>query len=244
MKYCQICNKPSGFYPLCSYHLTLKKQGKVIKDEETGIWKEIQVEMKPFEIKDYYNNIKNKLLREDKENTELINKMIAMAKELFIKYNDSSLIDRFFDDINEIKSHSNNEINTLRTNDGHVVKSQGERIIDDILYANNIVHCYEKEVTEISSDCRTIKSDWYIPVLNGKGIYIEYWGINNDLKYLKNKEEKKKIYKEYNIPLIDVYKDDVLDVPGLSSRIAREIASAKRRIFDDEFKGVEFDAVK
>lgn len=114
----------------------------------------------------------------------------------------------------------------IRTDDGHIVKSEGERIIDDILYHNGYVHAYEKDVTEIGSDLRCIKSDFFVPFSGNKGVYIEYWGMTTK-EYLKNKEEKKAIYKEYNIPLIDVEKDDTKDPAGLSSRIQREINKFK-----------------
>lgn len=39
-KFCQICNKPSGIYPLCKEHLEMKKDGLVIKNETTGLWEE------------------------------------------------------------------------------------------------------------------------------------------------------------------------------------------------------------
>lgn len=38
-RYCEICGKPSGFYPLCKYHNTLKDIGEVYKDE-SGHWVE------------------------------------------------------------------------------------------------------------------------------------------------------------------------------------------------------------
>lgn len=84
-------------------------------------------------------------------------------------------------------------------------------------------------MVETPSIERTIKSDWFIPVLANKGIYVEYWGMNTK-DYLKNKEEKRKMYKEYNIPLIEIEKDDVKDVSGLTTRIIREYTSLKEKI--------------
>lgn len=37
-KTCAICGKPSGMYPLCSYHFKLKDNGKVVKCESCGKW--------------------------------------------------------------------------------------------------------------------------------------------------------------------------------------------------------------
>ena len=36
-RFCEICGQPSGFYPLCKYHKTLKEKGVVYKDEN-GNW--------------------------------------------------------------------------------------------------------------------------------------------------------------------------------------------------------------
>lgn len=37
-KYCAICGKPSGMYPLCTYHNRLKEDGEVVKCEYCGAW--------------------------------------------------------------------------------------------------------------------------------------------------------------------------------------------------------------
>ena len=38
-KYCEICGEPSGFFPLCKYHASLKEKGLIYKDEY-GHWRE------------------------------------------------------------------------------------------------------------------------------------------------------------------------------------------------------------
>ena len=37
--YCEICGEPSGFFPLCKYHTSLKEKGLIYKDEN-GHWRE------------------------------------------------------------------------------------------------------------------------------------------------------------------------------------------------------------
>lgn len=202
----------------------------------------------PYEMKDYYYNLKNANYRivDIKNINRNCMVMIALANIIYDSYDDSSLISRVYDDVVVIKENYLNKrkkvqptafteqsdsqkSSFIRTLDGHNVKSDGERIIDDILYTNYIVHCYEKDVVETPSLERTIKSDWLIPVLANKGIYVEYWGMNTK-DYLKNKEEKRKMYKEYNIPLIEIEKDDVKEVSGLTTRIIREYNSLKEKI--------------
>ena len=174
------------------------------------------------------------------------NKLMALAvltKELFA---DESLTDRADNDIKEIiekkkpeekqniseysKTQDSRKEEFLRTADGHYVKSNPESIIDDILYDLRIVHCYEKNVP-ISSDELTVKADWFIPVTDGRhGIYIEYWGMNTK-EYLENKERKRKAYKEHDIPLIEIEKDDYKDRQGLADRLISEINCLANKYF-------------
>ena len=72
---------------------------------------------------------------------------------------------------------------TLRTADGHMVRSKAEMLIDNWLYMAEIVHAYERKLP-IEED---VYCDFYIPT--GK-VYIEYWGYENDPKYLARKTAK------------------------------------------------------
>ena len=52
-------------------------------------------------------------------------------------------------------------------------------------------------------------SDFYIPARNGKenkgkAVYIEFWGINDNEKYLERKKVKQEIYKKNNLNLIEL----------------------------------------
>lgn len=82
----------------------------------------------------------------------------------------------------------------LVCDDGHLVKSPYEKIIDDWLYAENIKHAYEKKL-DIDKDT-DITPDFYIPEYNGiKNIYIEFWGYDeSNIKYQRQKEYKLNLY--------------------------------------------------
>ena len=84
-----------------------------------------------------------------------------------------------------------------RTNDGHYVRSRAEVIISNWLFGECIAHAYEKRVP-IEED---MYCDFYIP--KGK-IYIEFWGYEEDEKYLARKEKKKHLYKKYSLNLIEI----------------------------------------
>ncbi len=94
---------------------------------------------------------------------------------------------------------------SLVTVDGHKVRSEPERRIDDWLFENKIAHAYEYPIPGMK------RCDFYIPEKNGNGIYIEYWGLESDA-YLKNKAEKLKIYAENGLRLIELTKKDLKDL--------------------------------
>ena len=91
------------------------------------------------------------------------------------------------------KQENNNKANfrdkfkaEYRTNDGHYVRSRAEVIISNWLFSECIAHAYEKRVP-IEED---VYCDFYIP--KGK-IYIEFWGYEDDEKYLARKQKKREL---------------------------------------------------
>lgn len=99
-----------------------------------------------------------------------------------------------------------------RATDGHFVRSKAEMIIDNWLYMAEIVHAYERKLP-IEED---VYSDFYIPT--GK-IYIEFWGYENNEKYLKRKKIKQEIYKKYGFNLIELTDDEVLNIDDILPRL-------------------------
>ena len=99
----------------------------------------------------------------------------------------------------------------LRTTDGHFVRSKAEMLIDNWLYMAEIVHAYERKLP-IEED---VYCDFYIPT--GK-VYIEYWGYENDQKYLARKKTKQEIYQKYGFNLIEVEDKDVQNLDDILPR--------------------------
>jgi hypothetical protein len=91
---------------------------------------------------------------------------------------------------------------TFRTKDGHMVRSRAEVIIDNALYDYKLAHAYERKLP-IEED---LYSDFFIPSEN---VYIEYWGMENDPKYLDRKKVKLDIYKKYDFKLIELTDEDI-----------------------------------
>ncbi|GAI86234.1 unnamed protein product, partial [marine sediment metagenome] len=80
----------------------------------------------------------------------------------------------------------------LLCEDGHYVRSYSEMLIDNWLYNNRVIHAYEKSVFMATDPDAVVLSDFYIP---DGDVYIEFWGLNDDEKYLKRKEMKQKLYR-------------------------------------------------
>jgi|CXWJ01.1.fsa_nt_gi hypothetical protein len=91
---------------------------------------------------------------------------------------------------------------TFRTKDGHMVRSRAEVIIDNALYDYKLAHAYERKLP-IEED---LYSDFFIPTEN---VYIEFWGMENDPKYLERKKVKLEIYKKYDFKLIELTDEDI-----------------------------------
>jgi hypothetical protein len=94
---------------------------------------------------------------------------------------------------------------TIRTKDGHMVRSRAEVIIDNALYDYKLAHAYERKLP-IEED---LYSDFYIPSEN---VYIEFWGLENDPKYLERKKVKLEIYRKYDFKLIELTDEDILNL--------------------------------
>lgn len=101
---------------------------------------------------------------------------------------------------------------THRATDGHFVRSKAEMLIDNWLYMAEIVHAYERKLP-IEEE---VYCDFYIPT--GK-VYIEFWGYDNDEKYLARKQEKQAIYRKYNFNLIELTDDEVLNLDDILPRL-------------------------
>ncbi|MEA5471144.1 hypothetical protein [Spirulina sp. 06S082] len=100
----------------------------------------------------------------------------------------------------------------FRTTDGHWVRSKAEVMIDNWLYMAELVHAYERRLP-IAEE---VYCDFYIP--SGK-VYLEYWGYENDSKYLDRKREKQRIYQQYELNLIEIVDENVRDLDDFLPRI-------------------------
>jgi len=99
-----------------------------------------------------------------------------------------------------------------RATDGHFVRSKAEMLVDNWLYMAEIVHAYERKLPIEEN----VYCDFYIPT--GK-VYIEFWGYDNDEKYLARKQKKQAIYQKYNFNLIELTDEEVLNLDDILPRL-------------------------
>ena len=211
---CIICGENSNGKPQC----------RKCYDETRNFMDSLDKNSTVRKLRDYYYNLKERIfiINGIEETKKQCNKLIAIAMTAQNVNDDSSLMDRVYKDVETLirnkkpieknekyaeerqeKDASKSRINTAQ--DGHNVDSDMEVRIDDVLYNAYILHCYGKNIDEITEKRK--KCDWFIPICNGEGIYIEYWGMDTP-DYLRDREEKEELYKKYNIPYIGIEKDD------------------------------------
>lgn len=211
---CPICGEPTyklyGNYRkdgLCAKHGKMAKNGEIIQCAECGKWHKADrtcvCQQKNIKVEDdkltcivcgadsngkhfchnCYNKCKNKILYLKITNCKEFEKLDTEYESDFV------------------------------CDDGHLVKSPYEKIIDNWLYKENISHAYEIKI-DIDKD-RDITPDFYIPEYKGiKDIYIEFWGYDSgNIKYQQTKDYKTNIYPELckrdNITVIYLNKKEV-----------------------------------
>ena len=211
---CIICGEPSNGKPQCRNCYYESRDFMETLDKNNNVRK----------LRDHYYNLKERIfiIKTLQEAQRQCNRLIAIAMLANDIYNDTSLLDRAYRDVETLlkgkqapipnsnhedekkeNDESKSKVNTAQ--DGHTVDSDMEVRIDDMLYNACILHCYGKNIDEITEMRK--KCDWFIPIVNGEGIYIEYWGMKTP-KYLEERAEKEKLYKKHNIPYIGIEADD------------------------------------
>ncbi len=123
----------------------------------------------------------------------------------------------------------------LECDDGHIVKSQAERDIDNYLFENGIFHGYELPL-DIGTD-KPLKPDFCLKNYLGKdkNVYIEYFGLKGNPKYDEETAYKMKFYREQHITLICMYPKT--DLKNIKFALQRKLN--KDRIKENEINYFE-----
>ncbi len=229
-KTCQICEKPSGIYPLCKLHLEMKSHGLVVKNEKTNKWELKKDQNDTYSQKEVDNESpKNSVITIDENNKSKCiicgrqSNGLLFCSSCFHKYKNKELLFKITNCSSvELLDESYEGRYTCR--DGHVVKSKSEREIDNFLFEKGIPHAYEKELPYGAKENETLHPDFYLPNYLGKDkhVYIEHWGYEeNNLHYMQTKKFKMPKYKELGITLICTYEKS--DTKNIEATLERKL---------------------
>ena len=139
----------------------------------------------------------------DRKIIELYDKGFSSKKigELFSVVG-STIVSRLIKNGINIRKPAFGNVGFLEAEDGHLVKSSPELIIDNWLFNNEIQHCYGKSIADTN-----YRYDFFIPSAN---LYIEYWGLQSVESYKKKTEKKIEIYKKLRFNLLSIFPQDNL----------------------------------
>lgn len=102
--------------------------------------------------------------------------------------------------LNPNKSHY--QKTRIESKDGDICDSLSEKIIDDFLFENKIIHECHKKYPNSNFIC-----DWYFPKTN---TWVEYFGLNGEDKiYTENTNLKIEMCKNLNLDVIHIYPKDL-----------------------------------
>jgi len=90
----------------------------------------------------------------------------------------------------------------IRAKDGTWVQSDGERLVCEVLDAEQIRYRYDERFRIL--DGYAIRPDFYLPEFD---VYIEYWGMET-ADYKIGMLKKQKLYQQQGKKLISLYSDD------------------------------------
>jgi hypothetical protein len=88
---------------------------------------------------------------------------------------------------------------TIQAANGTVVQSDGERIIAEELAAMGIVFRYDNRFRIVKG--YAIRPDFYLPEFD---VYVEYWGMEDNLDYRIGMMEKEKLYQQAGKRLVSL----------------------------------------
>jgi len=205
---CQVCNEHSGFYPLCKKHFAMREHGTVVKCIVCDRWVEGNDPIcRPCwpkataEQKSTARTLKASAAQSATSPSPASATVAVAAPPAQVQVPQPAAIVEVVS--SEEKSFRDAFPPTHRAEDGHVVRSRAELLIDNWLFHKGIVHAYEKRVP-IDAE---MYCDFFIPI--GDKVYIECWGLEDDPRYRARKEKKIGLYKSNEKKLVEITSKDI-----------------------------------
>ena len=214
---CPICGEPTYLHfgnprkdRLCRKHGSLANKGEIVQCEECGTWnnaEEVCSCKKPKKI------VKELPKEETSELTCIICGEHSNGKhfcyDCYKKYKDKVVLLK----VHKCEFPTGEPLDesyegVYECEDGHIVKSISEQVIDDWLGEQGIFHAYEAPL-DIGEE-KPLKPDFCLKNYLGKGqdVYIEYFGLKGQPKYDEHTAYKMNHYKRLGITLICLYPKD------------------------------------
>ena len=125
--------------------------------------------------------------------------MSAVTRTLGIPKIETGTIQSVFDDEN---IDPPNKSNSMKSSDGHWVRSRGELLIDNYLFGTRIAHAYEQEIY-LQDGSKMIPD--FMAITPKGNVYIEFWGMEGNADYDKRRNAKKQLYKENGLELVEIF---------------------------------------
>ena len=184
-----------------------------------------------YAIKDYSEKAKNDVIALLKKKEEYLSKNKKSIDEEAtpeVKTDDGNIIHEETSAKDEILDYRRVYPMNFRCKDGHYVRSKSEKMIDDYLFERRYVHVYEKKVINEEKD-EEYYPDFFILVKNGNSeleIYLEFFGLEDDEKYVATEKKKLDYYKSKNYDVIEVREKNI---GNLEDYLDSEILKIKKK---------------
>ncbi|MBO5356473.1 MAG: hypothetical protein J6A95_01775 [Clostridia bacterium] len=217
---CPICGEPTYIYfgnprkdRLCKKHGTMEHKGEIEQCEKCSKWK---ITGKPCKCEATKETKESKTTNNTEELTCIICGENSNGKHFCYSCYKQFANKVLYIQVKKCKEFTKLEAeyeSELTCDDGHMVKSPYEKIIDNWLYSEGIKHAYEKKID--IDETHDLTPDFFIPEYKGtKNIYVEFWGYGEEnVQYQRRKEYKTKLYpelvKKENIAVVYLNKKEV-----------------------------------
>lgn len=107
----------------------------------------------------------------------------------------------------------------VRCRDGHEVRSEAERAVDDWLSRAGIPHQVEPRM-------KGMRPDWRIG-----NVYVEYWGLSGQQGYEARREEKLALYRARRLRLVEIFPEDLDRLDAKLGFLLKDDTLARQRLF-------------
>ncbi len=164
-----------------------------------------------YDIKDNENKAKKdavELLKKKEEFLAGKKKIDESSDEMVpeVKTEDGNIIKEEMNVKDEILDYRRVYPMNFRCKDGHYVRSKAEKMIDDYLFDKRIIHVYEKKVINEEKDEEYYPDFYLLLNINNQeiGVYLEFFGLEDDEKYMATEKKKLDYYYKKKFNVIEV----------------------------------------